>query len=167
MPTPHNALGTVMSPQRRRALVAVARERDLALLEDDAYGSLEAASPSGLARLAPERAFHVISFSKPFGPGLKLSCLVVPPAWRERATDAVRQTVIGAAPLWTGLVSGWLADGTLARLLTPKRAEGARRQAVAREVLAGLDYAAHPTGLPGCPSSPRTASPPAGAWPRP
>lgn len=148
MPTLHNPLGAVMPLERRRALVAVARERDFTLL-DDAYGFLEAAPPPGLARLAPERAFQVVSFSKPFGPGLKLSYLVTPPAWRERAVNVIRQTVSGAAPLWAGLVTGWLADGTLARLLAAKRAEAARRQAAAREVFAGLDYAAHPTGFHG------------------
>lgn len=149
MPTVHNPLGTVMSLARRRELVAVARERDLLLLDDDAYGFLEANPPPSLARLAPERAFQVVSFSKPFGPGLKLSFLVAPPAWRTRAAGAIRQTVSGAVTLWAGLVTGWLADGTLTRVVEAKRAEAIRRQAVAREILAGLDYSAHPTGFHG------------------
>ena len=100
---------------RRRALVAVARERDLTLLDDDAYGFLEADPPPNLARLAPERAFYVLSFSKPVAPGFKLSFLVTPPTLRAQTTAAIRQTASGAAPLWAELILGWLGRPQLAR----------------------------------------------------
>ena len=149
MPTVHNPLGTVMPLARRLALVGVARERDLWLLDDDAYGFLEAKPPPSLARLAPERAFHVESFSKPIAPGVKLSFIVTPPALRAQTVSAIRQSSSGASPLWAGLVNGWLADGTHERLLAEKRAEAARRQKVAREIFASLDYSSHPNGFHG------------------
>ena len=45
----------------------------------------------------------------------------------------------------TAIATGWLNDGTVARLEAEKRADARRRQAVARNVLDGLDLVGHPS----------------------
>src|SRR6202012_4933749 len=57
--TVHNPLGCTASSARREALVAVAREFDLLILEDDTYGFMEPDAPTRLCELAPERTFYV------------------------------------------------------------------------------------------------------------
>jgi DNA-binding transcriptional MocR family regulator len=44
------------------------------------------------------------------------------------------------------LASQWIADGTLAAITGAIRAEAQARQAIATEALAGLDFAADPSG---------------------
>ena len=54
----------------------------------------------------------------------------------ERIAQAVWATMIMASPIGADLSSGWIEDGTAARIAEWKRHEGAARQAIARRVLA-------------------------------
>ncbi len=144
MPTVHNPLGIVMPKSRREEIAAVARERDLLIIEDDAYGFLEADPPPSFALLAPERACYFLSMSKPFASGLKTAFLLVPDHLGSAMEVAIRRTVSGASPLLAGLVSRLIDDGELARIIRAKRADAARRQRLAREILQGLTVRAHP-----------------------
>src|SRR5262249_4500597 len=49
----------IMSPERRRAIVEVARKYNVWLIEDALYGELLNDQPAPIAALAPERTFHV------------------------------------------------------------------------------------------------------------
>ena len=147
MPTLHNPLGTVMPLARRQELVAVARQHDLLLLDDGAYGFLEPEVLPSLAHLAPERGFFVYSLNKPVGPGLKLAYLLAPPQFRPALTDAIR-SASGTAVLFARLASQWALDGTLARLIARKQAEARRRQAVVQRVFgAAVAYATRPSSF--------------------
>ena len=69
MPTLHNPVGCVQSLERRMAVVEVAREFGLIVIEDDAYGYLHPEpAPVNYAKLAPERTFYVRGLSKSFAP---------------------------------------------------------------------------------------------------
>ncbi|RTQ49619.1 PLP-dependent aminotransferase family protein [Hymenobacter gummosus] len=146
MPTLHNPLTTVMPLARRQELVAVARQHDLLLLDDGAYGFLEPRELPSLAHLAPERGFFVYSMSKPVGPGLKLAYLLAPAAYRPALTDAMRASS-GSAVLFARLASRWLADGTLARLIARKQEVARQRQAVVQRVLGTLPYLTRPASF--------------------
>lgn len=147
MPTLHNPLGTVMPLARRQELVAVARQHDLLLLDDGAYGFLEPDALPSLAHLAPERGFFVYSLSKPVAPGLKLAYLLAPPQYRPALTDAIR-SCSGSAVLFARLTSQWILDGTLARLIAHKQAEARQRQAVVQQVFgADIPYVTRPTSF--------------------
>lgn len=80
-----NPLGSLMDPGRKRALVALLRERGIALIEDDVYGDLgfEGERP-GLCRAEdPEggTVLYCASFSKTLGPGLRLGW-IAPGRWQ-------------------------------------------------------------------------------------
>jgi DNA-binding transcriptional MocR family regulator len=145
MPTVHSPLGAVMSLERRVALVAVAREHDLVILEDDAYGFLEAQAPPSFGHLAAELAFYIYSLSKPIAPGIRTAFLHVPRRFLEAAGDALRLTTSGAVPLFGPIVARWLGDGTVAAWLQMKRDEGKQRQELAHRLLSGLSMMGHPT----------------------
>ncbi len=80
-----NPTGRMMGPERRRAIVEVARRRDLFLIEDDLYAAYanELGRPP-LAELAPERTFYVAGLSKSLTPGLR-GRLLRPARWRRLA----------------------------------------------------------------------------------
>lgn len=144
MPTLHNPLGWVMPAAQRQALVALARQYGLLLIEDAAYAFLVEGAPPPLAALAPELTVYVSGFSKSVATGLRVGYVVAPPPWRAAMERVIRATAWNTPGVMCALVCGWLADGTVARLQAQKRQDAARRQAMAAAVLAGMPYVSHP-----------------------
>ena len=144
MPRLQNPTSAVMTEKRRRQIAAVAEKYRLTVVEDDTYGFL---SPERwpLARLIPQRTVFVTSLSKSLFPGLRLGCAVAPPPILERITAAVWATMITTSSIGADLLSGWIEDGTAARIADWKRHEGAARQAIARRVLDGQRFQTHPS----------------------
>jgi DNA-binding transcriptional MocR family regulator len=143
MPRLQNPTSAVMSEKRRRQIAAIAEKYRLTVIEDDTYGFL---SPERwpLARLIPQRTVFVTSLSKSLFPGMRLGCAVAPPSILERITQAVWATMITTSSIGADLLSGWIEDGTAARIADWKRHEGAARQAIAKRLLAGQKYQTHP-----------------------
>ena len=80
LPNYQNPSGRCLSAERRQALVAVARERGIPIIEDDPYGELwfDAPPPAPLASHWPEGTLYLGSFSKTLAPGLRLGYAVAP-----------------------------------------------------------------------------------------
>ncbi len=144
MPTVHNPLGTVMDLQTRHRLIEVARRHDLIIIEDAAYAFLETAPPPSFITLAPERTIHVGGFSKSLATGLRLGYVIAPEPHQIALLEAIRATTWNAPALITGLVTGWIEDGTLARSEAARRDDGAARQALLREVFSESGILSHP-----------------------
>ncbi|KEJ97883.1 transcriptional regulator, GntR family [Pseudosulfitobacter pseudonitzschiae] len=143
MPTVHNPLGTVMSETTRLRLVSIARKHDLFIIEDAAYAFLEPEPPPSLITLAPERTIHVGSFSKSLATGLRLGYVVAPAAHVEKLLGAIRATTWNAPALISGLVTGWIEDGTLAKSQLTRRQDGAARQLLCRSAFDGMPLLSH------------------------
>ena len=144
MPTVHNPLGGVMAAQVRERLIEVAREHDLLVIEDGAYGFLEEDAPPSLVSLAPERCVHVGGISKSLGTGLRLGHLVAPEAQVPDLVRVIRATTWNAPALISALVTKWIEDGTLAESEAARRRDGAARQEILREVMGDMEIIAHP-----------------------
>ncbi|MCC2629180.1 MAG: putative transcriptional regulator, GntR family [Thermomicrobiales bacterium] len=84
MPTYQNPTGVSMSTARRRALVELAWERGLVIVEDDPYGDLsyDGNPPPTLKSLDPEVIF-LGTFSKVLAPGLRVGWVASSPRLRE------------------------------------------------------------------------------------
>jgi 2-aminoadipate transaminase len=84
MPTYQNPMGVSMSAARRRALVDLARERGIAIVEDDPYGELsyDGDSLPTLKSLDPDVIF-LGTFSKVLAPGLRVGWVASSPRLRE------------------------------------------------------------------------------------
>ena len=94
-PTHHYPSNVTMSGQRRQRLVALARERDIVLVEDDYDSELRfvgRASPA-LASLDPDAVVYLGSFSKFLAPGLRLGFVSAHPALIEHLRDLRRYTI--------------------------------------------------------------------------
>jgi 2-aminoadipate transaminase len=101
LPTFHNPTGWTLTLDDRRALVELAVERQLLLVEDDPYGLLrfEGESLPTLHELLRERdadelSVHVSSFSKSVAPGLRVGYVVVPDAYVERLERLALDTYV-------------------------------------------------------------------------
>jgi DNA-binding transcriptional MocR family regulator len=143
MPSLQNPTGAVMSPERRHAIAGIARRYQLALLEDDIHGFLAAAQPP-LSALVPELGHYLLGTSKSLAPGLRVGFLAVPPGRTAPFIATVRATNWMAPPLLTEVAARWIADGTAAELAAAQLKAAVERQRLARRILAGQDYRAHP-----------------------
>jgi 2-aminoadipate transaminase len=84
VPTYQNPMGVTLSAARRRALIDLARERDLIVVEDDPYGDLSYDGPPQptLKALDPGVVF-LGTFSKILAPGLRVGWIASSPNLRE------------------------------------------------------------------------------------
>jgi len=144
MPTLHNPLGWVLGIEQREQLVRIAREHELILIEDAAYAFLAEQAPAPLAQLAPERTAYVGGLSKSVATGLRVGFVAAPLAWVPALERTIMATVWNAPGVMTAIAAGWVDDGTVLQLEAQKRTDAKARQALAAQVLAGLDYIAHP-----------------------
>jgi DNA-binding transcriptional MocR family regulator len=145
IPTLQNPTSRVVPESRRVEITRIAEEHDVALVEDDVYGFLEADHPSPLALLAPERSYFFTSTAKVIAPGLRVGYLVAPEPLVDRLAAAIWATT-GMAPVHSSeVVASWVESGDLDRFIGWRRDESARRNELAREVLssARLDGHAH------------------------
>lgn len=143
MPTMHNPLGWVMDIEQREQLVAIARQHDLMIIEDAAYAFLAEDAPLPVAQLAPERTVYVSGLSKSIATGLRVGFVAVPAQWMAAFERTIMVTTWNTPGVMTAIACAWLDDGTVLKLEAQKRADAQARQALAREVLAGLEYVSH------------------------
>lgn len=88
VPDFHNPTGRTLAPARRAHLVALAEEYGFTVVSDNPYAELRGAGerPQDLD-VASDRVVRVNSFSKTFGPGLRLGWAVVPEWVRPGVLD--------------------------------------------------------------------------------
>jgi len=146
IPTLHNPTTITMTQARREELAAIIRRRNLVLIEDDAYGSLEPKAQP-IATLIPERSYLAASFSKCIAPGLRVSLVLAPDRIAAASLgNALRAVAQMPVPLTVALVLRWLADGSADAIIAAIAAEAAARQKLAARALSGQIYKAHPKG---------------------
>jgi DNA-binding transcriptional MocR family regulator len=145
MPTLHNPLGWVSTADHREWLVAIARRYGLLVIEDAAYAFLADRPPAPLAALAPELTVYVSGLSKSVATGLRVGFVAAPIELVPAMERAIRATTWNTPSVMTAIACRWLEDGTVTRLETQKRDDARVRQAIARDVLAGLPQIGHPT----------------------
>ena len=86
-PNFHNPTGVVMSADRRRRLLLLARRYQVPIVEDDAYGDIyfEGKRPQPLKALDTQgHVIYVSTFSKILAPGLRVAWLAAPGQMIER-----------------------------------------------------------------------------------
>jgi DNA-binding transcriptional MocR family regulator len=144
VPTLHNPTTTVMPEARRREVVAIARQHDVLIVEDDVHGPLIEERPPLLAALAPEITVHLSGTAKTLAPGLRIGYILAPKDLVPRLATAIRATTWMAAPLLAEVASVWIRDGTADRILAGNRKEAAARHRLAVSVLGRFQIQSHP-----------------------
>ncbi|PHK96187.1 hypothetical protein CR162_04975 [Pseudoroseomonas rhizosphaerae] len=143
MPVVHNPLGLTYSAARLEALAAIAARHGLWVVEDEAYAFLAdpARRPPSLASLLPERVFGMWSLSKMVSLSLRLGAVSTPAGRLADAAEQIRIRGLTANPVIAAATALLAGDGTAARLMAAKRAEGAARRALARARAAEVSLA--------------------------
>jgi len=135
-PTWQNPTTATMSSKRRAAIVEVCAQAGVRIVEDDAYGRLPDPAPAALARLAPERTWHVATLAKALTPGLRIAYVAAPDAVAaERLAAAGHALCQMPAPLMAAVATAWIREGTAQAILAGVRAEALARRALAAEIL--------------------------------
>jgi GntR family transcriptional regulator/MocR family aminotransferase len=134
-------LGMVLGPERRRELLAWARDRDAFVVEDDydAEHRYDRPAVTAMQLLDPDRVIHLGSVSKVLAPALRLGWLVAPPALRDELVRRKLFTDLGGAPLPQAAFARLLRTGGYDRHLRRTRVlYRARRDALLTALAAHL-----------------------------
>ncbi len=138
----HNPGGVLYSGERKRRVVETLAGKDIALIEDDAYGDLyfyEEDRP----RLRPIKAedpegvdvCYTGSFSKILGPGLRLGWLLAPPEIHERC-ERIKQSLDACSPSFTQIIADeFIRSGLMAPYIKRVRREYRKRAELMGDLL--------------------------------
>ncbi|MGH8868699.1 MAG: PLP-dependent aminotransferase family protein [Actinomycetes bacterium] len=96
VPNHHNPAGVTLSSSRRQRIVAICRQADVLILEDDPYGLLgfDGSTLRSLRMDDPEHVVYLGSFSKTFAPGLRVGWALAPHAIKEKLVLAAEASVL-------------------------------------------------------------------------
>ncbi|MFD5741032.1 PLP-dependent aminotransferase family protein [Streptomyces massasporeus] len=142
-PTLHNPTSLTTSRPRLLQLAQLVHDLNLPVVEDRIWSFLrESGDP--LAAHAPALTHVVDGLSKRVAPGLTAGFLVVPPHRVDAVARAVRSGGWNAGRFALEAAVRWAGEGTVARLVTAKRADAARRQRILAEELAGFTVRSDP-----------------------
>jgi DNA-binding transcriptional MocR family regulator len=134
-PTMHNPSTATMGRVRREAIVAICREHDIPIIEDDVYNLGVERDLLPLAMLAPERTLYANSMSKSLNPTLRIGALVVPPSAMGAAETLYQAMSIVVSPLSCAVMAQWLLDGTAEAVNQAIRHASAQRMQLAASLL--------------------------------
>lgn len=135
----HNPLGVSLSQEKRRRLVELARQYQVPILEDDAYGLLryddQALLP--MRALDDEWVFYIGSFSKILAPALRVGWIIVPERLMPALSALKEGNDIDTATFAQRTIAAYLETGKLAsHLVDLRQAYKARRDTMVQALQA-------------------------------
>ncbi|RWF28061.1 PLP-dependent aminotransferase family protein [Mesorhizobium sp.] len=142
MPTAKNPTLVTMPAERRQAIAQIAREYNVALIEDDLYGDLTDDPTPLLAEYAPERTIVAGGLSKSVAAGVRGGWLSCPPAYRHRIRVAHKMMTGGLPFLLAEVGTRLVMSGQAGDIRKRCIAEIQARIAIVRETLEGFDFEA-------------------------
>jgi len=138
IPDHQNPTGLSLSPERRVALVELARRYRFLILEDVAYRELGFAdtAPPSLWSMAPDVVIQAGTFSKTFFPGVRLGWAAAPPEVIAQLITAKQNSDQCSGALGQRMLEEYGRAGHLDRQLVASRALYERRAALMGQALA-------------------------------
>lgn len=137
-PDVHNPTCAVTPEARRRAIVEIARNANLQILEDDCYQMVRSDLPT-YRLIAPERTWHVSSIAKTITPALRLGFAMAPRTHRLALRRAAEYSSFGLATPMSDLAARLLVDPALPGLMAETRDVVSTYVKAAADVLHGYD----------------------------
>ncbi len=167
VPNFHNPAGVTLSLERRRAVVRIAAERELLILEDNPYGMLryEGASLPPLRSLDEDFVIYASTFSKILSPGVRLGWTAAPAPVLEKMNIGKQASDLCSSSISQYFVCAYFDSGPWQRYVRSLIEIYRRRRDVMLDALAEHfppeAYWTHPRG--DCSSGrrcPTTSTPP-------
>lgn len=142
-------LGVVLSPARRRELLAWARDHDGVVAEDDYDAEYRYDRPAlgALQGMDPHRVAYLGTLSKTLAPAVRLGWLVPPPALAHPIANGKRLLDRGCSPLQQAAFAHFLRTGGYDRHLRRTRPLYRRRRDALLAALAERLPEWQPTGI--------------------
>jgi 2-aminoadipate transaminase len=145
VPTYQNPMGVSLSPGRRRALVDLARERGLVIVEDDPYGELSYdGNPLPTLKSLDPNVVFLGTFSKVLAPGLRVGWVASSPQLREAFFNVKEGTDIHNERIMTRTVyhtaHGFLDEHVDTTREIYRRRRDAMLQGLEREMPVGVSW---------------------------
>ena len=138
---------TVRMPEsRRREIADIARAYEVQILDDDCYSIAHSTIPS-LRALAPERTWHVGSFSKSISAALRFGYVVCPSGMGQAGRLTAQHSFFGLARPVSDLCLSLLQSGKAAELRAAVQVGCSDRLEAIVKILGRFDLAWQP-GLP-------------------
>ena len=151
IPNFNNPTGITQPVERRQAILAVADELDLLIVEDNPYGLLTIdGEPLPALRSADPRVIYLGSFSKTFAPGFRIGWVLAPHAVRERLVIAQEAAVLSPPVFSQFAIANYLENfDWRAQIVSFREMYRERRDATLRGLADHMPPTAtwtHPTG---------------------
>lgn len=139
-PTLHNPTTSTMPMSRREEIAAVAKRCNLQIIEDCVPAAIQAFPLPAISTMLPNQSFLLSSFSKVMAPGLRVGYLETSPEWLAKFSASMRGDCWMVAPLMPEIATRWIESGVCEQLIEKQRLLLKERLALARDMLAGLDF---------------------------
>lgn len=124
--------GRVMSADRRKQLVEIARKYDIWIIEDRTGAPFVNADAPSLATLAPERTVALIHLDRAVYPDLSLTLALAAPDAAPAIRDRAPAVGARAPRLMRDVFAAWFAEGIAEDALAWQTEQGKRRQLLFR-----------------------------------
>jgi len=113
VPSFQNPAGVTMSLERRHALIQIARERELLIMEDNPYGMLryEGEPLPTLYSLDDEFVIYTGTFSKILSPGVRLGWAAAPAPILDQMQSGKQGTDLCSSPITQYFVAAYFDSG--------------------------------------------------------
>ena len=142
----HNPTTIRTTPERRQAVVDIARRYDLQIVDDCTFPAMPDHAP-GYRVMAPERTWHLESLSKVVSPALRVGAIAAPEGWGGRALRTFQHQCYGLPRLSVELCRRLMETGRAATIQEKVRDVTNRRVEIAREILGRFELASR-EGVP-------------------
>lgn len=139
-PTAHNPTAVTMSMDRRNRLAQAAVKHDLIIVENDISGMMSLEPLPALASLVPGRTCYVTGLTKVVAAGFRLGFVAASTPLLDRLTTAVHTTTWMPPPLMLEILTLWVEDGSIDKIVDWHRREVSARVELARRVLGDAGY---------------------------
>lgn len=143
IPSLHNPTLTITPVNRRRELAEIARKHNVWLMEDSIYGALLDQPPTPISAFLPERTFHIGGLSKTVSAGVRAGWVSCPANLAPRIQIAHKMITGGLPFMLAELSSRMVLSGAADTIRQSARVEIEAREAIARQIFAGLDFASN------------------------
>jgi len=142
IPNFHNPAGIIYSMEKRKKLLELVKDKDILLLEDDAYNELyfsekarQLTKPLMTMNHDGVTMVYTGSFSKILGPGFRLGWMLAPPDIYEKA-QIIKQGIDACSPNFTQVIANeFMKKGYLEQYLNKIRKEYAERKQLMQKAL--------------------------------
>ncbi|MCP4149951.1 MAG: PLP-dependent aminotransferase family protein [bacterium] len=144
IPTLQNPTNTILPLERRKEIARIAKQYDIAIVEDDIHRALVKKPPPSLASLAPEHTYFISSLSKILSGGLRVGFIKVPRKSYRRLLQTLQALVWNVSPLTFEMFNLLLNNGTVEKVITQRRKISEGRNRLAMEYLGDFAPGVHP-----------------------